>query len=279
MLGCLRALDAELRERGGALVVRHGRPEEELPALAREAGADAVYWTSDVSPFARDRDRARDRGARRRSRAEPRRRQLRASTSRRRTKPVHGVHAVPPRVAASWSAATVHRAPARARGARASTSGACRSLGPSARAFDAGGRAGGAAGGRWLARPVALRRAPRRARRRHRPSVALPALGLPLARASSRSARRAAAGPAAFRPPAGLARLLRPRAAAPSRTTRGTSTRSAIAARSSGTTTPRLLARVAGGAHRLPARRRRRCASSRARAGCTTARGWSSARS
>jgi deoxyribodipyrimidine photo-lyase len=57
MLGCLRALDAELRERGSALVVRHGRPEEELPALAREARAGAVYWTSDVSPFARNRDR------------------------------------------------------------------------------------------------------------------------------------------------------------------------------------------------------------------------------
>jgi len=56
MLGCVRALDAGLRERGSALVIRHGRPEVELPALARQAGADAVYWSSDVSPFARARD-------------------------------------------------------------------------------------------------------------------------------------------------------------------------------------------------------------------------------
>ncbi|MFL5843367.1 MAG: cryptochrome/photolyase family protein [Solirubrobacteraceae bacterium] len=49
MLGCLRAL-------GPALVVRHGRPEREIPALAAELDADAVLWTSDVSPFARRRD-------------------------------------------------------------------------------------------------------------------------------------------------------------------------------------------------------------------------------
>src|SRR5689334_5943251 len=49
MAGCLRAL-------GPALVVRRGRPEAELPALARELGATAVLWTSDVSAFARRRD-------------------------------------------------------------------------------------------------------------------------------------------------------------------------------------------------------------------------------
>jgi deoxyribodipyrimidine photo-lyase len=57
MLGCLEALDAELRDRGSGLVVRHGRPEEEVPALARDAGAEAVFWTSDVAPYARRRDR------------------------------------------------------------------------------------------------------------------------------------------------------------------------------------------------------------------------------
>src|SRR4051794_18318295 len=56
MLGCLRALGAELRARGSGLVVRHGRPERELAALAREVGAGAVYWTSDVAPYARARD-------------------------------------------------------------------------------------------------------------------------------------------------------------------------------------------------------------------------------
>ncbi|MDX6678148.1 MAG: deoxyribodipyrimidine photo-lyase, partial [Solirubrobacteraceae bacterium] len=32
MLGCLRALDEALRERGSGLVVRHGRPQSELVA-------------------------------------------------------------------------------------------------------------------------------------------------------------------------------------------------------------------------------------------------------
>ena len=57
MLGCLRALDADLRERGSGLVVRHGRPEEQLVALASDAHAQAVLWTSDVAPYARARDR------------------------------------------------------------------------------------------------------------------------------------------------------------------------------------------------------------------------------
>ncbi|HTN25357.1 MAG TPA: deoxyribodipyrimidine photo-lyase [Solirubrobacteraceae bacterium] len=56
MLGCLRALDGDLRARGSGLVVRRGRPEEELVALAAEAGASAVLWTSDVAPYARARD-------------------------------------------------------------------------------------------------------------------------------------------------------------------------------------------------------------------------------
>ena len=56
MLGCLRALDDALRERGSALVLRHGTPERELPALAQHVGAGAVFWTSDVTPFARARD-------------------------------------------------------------------------------------------------------------------------------------------------------------------------------------------------------------------------------
>ncbi len=58
LLECLRDLDASLRERGGGLVVRHGPPERELPALAEEVGAGAVHFTSDVSPFARTRGEA-----------------------------------------------------------------------------------------------------------------------------------------------------------------------------------------------------------------------------
>jgi deoxyribodipyrimidine photo-lyase len=57
MLGCLRALDRELRGRGTRLVVRHGDPERALPAVAEDARAEAVLWTSDVSPYARSRDR------------------------------------------------------------------------------------------------------------------------------------------------------------------------------------------------------------------------------
>ncbi|HEV7753745.1 MAG TPA: deoxyribodipyrimidine photo-lyase [Baekduia sp.] len=57
MLGCLRALDGALRERGSGLVVRHGRPEDEVAGLARELGARTVVWTSDVAPYARRRDR------------------------------------------------------------------------------------------------------------------------------------------------------------------------------------------------------------------------------
>ena len=55
--GCLTELRAALRDRGADLVVRTGRPEEELPALAAQAGAGAVYLATDVSPFASARDR------------------------------------------------------------------------------------------------------------------------------------------------------------------------------------------------------------------------------
>ena len=58
MLGCLRELDGALRERGGRLVVRHGKPEREIPRLAEEVGARSVHWTGDVSPWARARDQA-----------------------------------------------------------------------------------------------------------------------------------------------------------------------------------------------------------------------------
>jgi len=57
LLDCLRALDGALRERGSGLVVRHGAPERELPALAAATGASAVHWSSDVTPYALARDR------------------------------------------------------------------------------------------------------------------------------------------------------------------------------------------------------------------------------
>jgi deoxyribodipyrimidine photo-lyase len=57
LLGCLRELGKALGERGGGLVVRHGAPERELPALAHELGARAVHWASDATPYALARDR------------------------------------------------------------------------------------------------------------------------------------------------------------------------------------------------------------------------------
>src|SRR5687768_11517456 len=57
LLGCLRELRAALRERGADLVVRRGRPERELAALAEETGAATLHFASDVSPFAMARDR------------------------------------------------------------------------------------------------------------------------------------------------------------------------------------------------------------------------------
>jgi deoxyribodipyrimidine photo-lyase len=51
LLECLADLDGQLAERGARLVIRHGPPERELPALAAETGASEVYLTSDPSPY------------------------------------------------------------------------------------------------------------------------------------------------------------------------------------------------------------------------------------
>ena len=58
LLGSLLELDEALRARGSGLLVRAGRPEDVVTAVARELGADAVYATRDVTPFAYRRDRA-----------------------------------------------------------------------------------------------------------------------------------------------------------------------------------------------------------------------------
>jgi deoxyribodipyrimidine photo-lyase len=58
---CLAALDEQLRERGGRLVVRSGDPAREVRRLAAETGACDVHVAGDVSGFARRReDRLRD---------------------------------------------------------------------------------------------------------------------------------------------------------------------------------------------------------------------------
>jgi deoxyribodipyrimidine photo-lyase len=56
VLETVRALAADLATRGAPLVVRSGRPETVIPALAAELGAEDVFTTRDVSPFARERD-------------------------------------------------------------------------------------------------------------------------------------------------------------------------------------------------------------------------------
>ena len=56
LLECLQDLDASLRDRGGRLFVRRGRPERELPKLALETKAGELHLAYDVSPFSRRRD-------------------------------------------------------------------------------------------------------------------------------------------------------------------------------------------------------------------------------
>ncbi|MFC7096004.1 cryptochrome/photolyase family protein [Halobaculum marinum] len=56
MLDALAALREAYRERGSDLVVARGDPAAELPRLADEHDADAVFWNEDYSGLARERD-------------------------------------------------------------------------------------------------------------------------------------------------------------------------------------------------------------------------------
>jgi deoxyribodipyrimidine photo-lyase len=56
----LRALDAELREHGGGLLVRRGKPENVVPRVVREADASAVHVSADFGPYGMRRDAAVD---------------------------------------------------------------------------------------------------------------------------------------------------------------------------------------------------------------------------
>lgn len=58
MLGCLRELDAGLRQRGSRLVWRRGDPVQAVVQAAREFQVEAVYWNRDYEPGAIERDRA-----------------------------------------------------------------------------------------------------------------------------------------------------------------------------------------------------------------------------
>ena len=56
MLDSLKVLDAQLRQRGGQLIVRRGDVQAELLKLAQETNASAVYFNRDYTPAARARD-------------------------------------------------------------------------------------------------------------------------------------------------------------------------------------------------------------------------------
>jgi deoxyribodipyrimidine photo-lyase len=51
LLECLADLGEQLTARGAGLVIRHGPPERELPALAARTGAGELHLTRDPSPF------------------------------------------------------------------------------------------------------------------------------------------------------------------------------------------------------------------------------------
>ena len=56
--GALGALSEALHAAGIPLVVRRGDPREEVSRAARDAGAHAVHWSDDFTPYARRRDAA-----------------------------------------------------------------------------------------------------------------------------------------------------------------------------------------------------------------------------
>ncbi|MDX6766299.1 MAG: deoxyribodipyrimidine photo-lyase [Candidatus Methylacidiphilales bacterium] len=58
LLACLDSLDKNLRHIGGRLILREGDPVTALRELAREAGAEAVFWNKDYEPFSLKRDAA-----------------------------------------------------------------------------------------------------------------------------------------------------------------------------------------------------------------------------
>ena len=48
----LAILEAELKQKGSSLVVRHGDPVEEIPRVAQALGADTVFAGRDYEPYA-----------------------------------------------------------------------------------------------------------------------------------------------------------------------------------------------------------------------------------
>jgi len=56
LLRCLHSLQGNLEQAGSPLILRLGNPEDELPRLAQDCGAEAIYWNDDYNPDARHRD-------------------------------------------------------------------------------------------------------------------------------------------------------------------------------------------------------------------------------
>jgi deoxyribodipyrimidine photo-lyase len=56
LLAGLRALDDDLRQRGGRLIIRQGDPVRALSEVMAGSGASAIFAEEDVSPYARRRD-------------------------------------------------------------------------------------------------------------------------------------------------------------------------------------------------------------------------------
>jgi deoxyribodipyrimidine photo-lyase len=53
LCGCLASLAKNLEAKGGRLIIRQGHADQVLTILAREVGADAIYFNRDPDPFGR----------------------------------------------------------------------------------------------------------------------------------------------------------------------------------------------------------------------------------
>ena len=295
MLGCLRELDAALRERGAALVVRARAARRTSCPRSRgrlgAAGRATGRATSRRSRRRRDRARDRGAGAARRRGAPAARRLLRRRRREPRTQARQAVlrlHAVLARWRSSTAGARCTARPRALAAAPAALKPGELPAGALGLADECPSRSRAGRGARrarrmerWLLGRAVGRyaRPPRRPGRRHvaacRPTCAGAASRAreleERARAPRRRRRRG------VRPPARLARLLRAGPAAPPRQ-RAARVPASATASSSGPTTTSCSRPGATGA---PAIRSSTpgCASSPRPAGCTTARGWSSARS
>ena len=54
LCGCLASLAKNLEAKGGRLIIRQGRADDVLRELARETGAEAIYFNRDPDPFGRE---------------------------------------------------------------------------------------------------------------------------------------------------------------------------------------------------------------------------------